>query len=284
MSGRVSLRSVATPAVIAVFAALATTGILLFFHLAERSVKELHEWLGIVFVVAASLHVARNFPAWRAHLRSKVFWGLATVVLGVAATFVVPALGAREERPQGLRLVIDAVGRAPLADVARLLECSPDELRARLQRAGIPASAEAPTLEAIAKAAGKPVRAVMEAVVASTAPEARGPTVGMVGGLPDHDPALARRLVTQEHALLLDVRSQAEWDEGHLEGAVLLPQDELEARFAQIEAATANDPDRPIVVYCRSGRRSALAKTALVAHGYTRVTDLGAMSAWCDDC
>jgi rhodanese-related sulfurtransferase len=280
----VSLRGVATPAVIAVFAVLGTTGVLLFFHVAERSVKELHEWLGIAFVIAASLHVARNCPAWRAHVRGKIFWGFATVVLGVAAAFVVPTLGAREERPQGLRLVIDAVGRAPLADAARILECSPDELRARLQRAGIAVSADAPTLEAIARAAGKPVRAVMEAAVVPAGPETRGAKVGMAVGLPDHDPSLARRLVIEEHALLLDVRSRAEWAEGHLEGAVLLPQEELESRFAELEAATSSDHERPIVVYCRSGRRSALAKAALVAHGYRRVTDLGAMSAWCDDC
>jgi phage shock protein E len=115
---------------------------------------------------------------------------------------------------------------------------------------------------------------------------AGGATVaGVQGtGLKDHDPALAKQLVREQGALLLDVRSQGEFDSGHVEGATLVPVDELESRLAEIETATGGDKTKPIVVYCRSGRRSAAAKQALLAAGYTQVSDLGGMSNWCETC
>lgn len=103
-------------------------------------------------------------------------------------------------------------------------------------------------------------------------------------GLKDHDPKLANELVRKQGALLLDVRSQGEFDSGHVEGATLIPVDELESRLAEIETATGGDKTKPIVVYCRSGRRSATAKQTLLAAGYTQVSDLGGMSNWCETC
>jgi rhodanese-related sulfurtransferase len=103
-------------------------------------------------------------------------------------------------------------------------------------------------------------------------------------GLKDHDAKLAKQLVREQGALLLDVRSQGEFDSGHVEGATLVPVDELESRLGEIETATGGDKTKPIVVYCRSGRRSATAKQALLAAGYTQVSDLGGMSSWCETC
>ncbi len=77
-------------------------------------------------------------------------------------------------------------------------------------------------------------------------------------------------------ALLLDVRTPAEFSEGHLEGALNVPVQELEAKWA----ALGVQADREVVVYCRSGARSARAKGMLEARGVKRVIDLGAMSNW----
>lgn len=74
--------------------------------------------------------------------------------------------------------------------------------------------------------------------------------------------------------LLLDVRTLEEYDAGHIPGAVLLPYDELAAKFREA------DKGRPIVVYCRSGRRSAIARTTLLGMGYTNVSDFGAYTKW----
>ena len=74
--------------------------------------------------------------------------------------------------------------------------------------------------------------------------------------------------------LILDVRSQEEFDAGHVPGAVLIPHDQLGARIAEL-----GEP-REVVVYCRSGRRSALVEPVLEEHGF-RVRQLaGSWLAW----
>lgn len=74
-------------------------------------------------------------------------------------------------------------------------------------------------------------------------------------------------------AKLVDVRTPGEYGAGHLQGALNIPVDELAARIAEIGAK-----NEPVVVYCRSGKRSARAKGILVDAGFTNVHDLGAMS------
>lgn len=103
----------------------------------------------------------------------------------------------------------------------------------------------------------------------------RGPA--SEAGLSDRDPALAHRLVEEEDALLLDVRSQSEFDAGHAEGAALVPHGEVPDRVAEIEAMVDGDKDRPIVVYCRSGHRAGIAKQSLLDAGFTRVTNVGGL-------
>jgi len=97
--------------------------------------------------------------------------------------------------------------------------------------------------------------------------------------LPDRDPALAHRLVEQG-ALLLDVRTPQEFAKGHIEGAVNIPHDRVADQIERIGELAGGDKGKPIVVYCRSGRRSGLAKHTLTEHGYGRVTNLGGMSDW----
>ncbi len=75
--------------------------------------------------------------------------------------------------------------------------------------------------------------------------------------------------------VLLDVRSYEEFDEGHIEGATLIPVDELADRWAEIE-----EYDK-ILVYCRSGNRSATASDILLDAGFTDVYNLlGGIKAW----
>lgn len=76
--------------------------------------------------------------------------------------------------------------------------------------------------------------------------------------------------------ILLDVRTQQEWEQdGHIEGATSIPLDELEAR-----AEDELPKDAEIVVYCRSGNRSAQGADFLVEHGYTNVSDMGGLNGW----
>jgi phage shock protein E len=71
--------------------------------------------------------------------------------------------------------------------------------------------------------------------------------------------------------LVIDVRSQREYDTGHIQGAVLIPHTQIGDRIAE----TAPDKSQPIYVYCRSGRRSGIAKRTLEQMGYTNVENLG---------
>jgi len=76
-------------------------------------------------------------------------------------------------------------------------------------------------------------------------------------------------------ATLVDVRSAAEFAEGHLPGAVNIPVDELASRLDEL-----GGPEASVIVYCRSGARSGKAERLLKEKGFTRVLDLGPMSNW----
>ena len=84
----------------------------------------------------------------------------------------------------------------------------------------------------------------------------------------------ARRLVEQG-ALLVDVRTPAEFAAGHATGAVNIPVQELPQRLREL-----GDPERPIVLYCRSGARSASAARLLESKGFRKVIDVGPMPPW----
>ncbi|MGE5650371.1 rhodanese-like domain-containing protein [Noviherbaspirillum sp. UKPF54] len=78
-----------------------------------------------------------------------------------------------------------------------------------------------------------------------------------------------------EQAILLDVRSPAEFAAGHLRDAVLLPVSEL----ARSIDSVVPDKSRPIIVYCQSGARSAAAQQQLCAMGYRQVVNGGGVHA-----
>ena len=78
-----------------------------------------------------------------------------------------------------------------------------------------------------------------------------------------------------ENFTLLDVRELYEYKAGHIKGAKLLPVGEIEERWSEL------DPAREIVVYCRIGRRSAIAAERVVKLGFKKVKNLiGGISGW----
>ena len=86
--------------------------------------------------------------------------------------------------------------------------------------------------------------------------------------------ARARELV-KAGAQLIDVRSPAEFASGHIPGAVNVPVGELGAKVKSLGAK-----DKPVIVYCASGTRSAMARTVLKGYGFAQVFNLGSMSRW----
>ena len=87
---------------------------------------------------------------------------------------------------------------------------------------------------------------------------------------------LQNKLNAQENFVLLDVRTQEEFDAGHIASAILLPYDEIALKAVTV----LPDKEKEIVLYCRSGRRSAIAKKALVELGYKDVEDFGGVNRW----
>ena len=76
--------------------------------------------------------------------------------------------------------------------------------------------------------------------------------------------------------ILIDVRTESEFDEGHIEGAILIPEYEIASRAEQ----ELPDKDTLILVYCRSGRQSKIASEELVKLGYTNVKEFGGIIDW----
>ncbi len=76
--------------------------------------------------------------------------------------------------------------------------------------------------------------------------------------------------------IVLDVRSETEFAEGHIHNAILLPDYEIVERAAEV----LPDKDKMILVYCRSGRRSKNASAELAAQGYTAVYEFGGIIDW----
>ena len=87
----------------------------------------------------------------------------------------------------------------------------------------------------------------------------------------------ARNIMTEtDNFILLDVRTEAEFRERRIEGAVLIPYDEIKSR-AETELP---DKNAVILIYCRSGRRSALAAADMAALGFANIYDFGGIIDW----
>ena len=87
----------------------------------------------------------------------------------------------------------------------------------------------------------------------------------------------ATQLINRQDALVLDVREQAEYAQSHIINARGLPLSQLDARLGDIEKFK----DKPVIVYCASGSRSATAAATLRKHGFSNVVNLsGGFMAW----
>ena len=89
--------------------------------------------------------------------------------------------------------------------------------------------------------------------------------------------AEAKALMDSENGyIIIDARTQSEYDEGHIPGAILIPEYEIATRAEK----ELHDKNQLILVYCRSGRRSKIAAEELVKLGYTNVKEFGGIIDW----
>ena len=81
---------------------------------------------------------------------------------------------------------------------------------------------------------------------------------------------------SEEGYIILDVRTQEEYDEGHIPGAIVISHEEIAEKPEEV----LTDKDQLILVYCRSGRRSKIAAEALLELGYTNIKEFGGIIDW----
>lgn len=87
----------------------------------------------------------------------------------------------------------------------------------------------------------------------------------------------AKRIMDNEEGyIILDVRTQEEYDQGHIPGAIVISHEKIAEKAEDV----LTDKDQLILVYCRSGRRSKLAAEALVELGYTNIKEFGGIIDW----
>ncbi|MEG2118538.1 MAG: rhodanese-like domain-containing protein [Clostridia bacterium] len=87
----------------------------------------------------------------------------------------------------------------------------------------------------------------------------------------------AKKIIDEESDyVILDVRTKSEYDDGHIKNAVLIPDNEIAAKAENV----LTDKSKKILVYCRSGRRSAAAAKKLISMGYTNIIDFGGIIDW----
>ena len=90
-------------------------------------------------------------------------------------------------------------------------------------------------------------------------------------------PSTAMEMMTQsKDIIILDVRTEEEFNEGYIENAILLPYTDIPFQAKKV----LPDKEATILIYCRSGRRSAIAAKNLVELGYTNIYDFGGIIDW----
>ena len=81
---------------------------------------------------------------------------------------------------------------------------------------------------------------------------------------------------SEEGYIILDARTQEEYDEGHIPGAIVISHEEIVEKAEEV----LTDKNQLILVYCRSGRRSKIAAEALLELGYTNIKEFGGIIDW----
>ena len=85
----------------------------------------------------------------------------------------------------------------------------------------------------------------------------------------------AKELIINNGAVMVDVRSEEEYNEEHIDGALLLPVDEISDDKVKNIIKSKDDV---IIVYCKSGKRSSIAAQSLSEAGYRNIYDLGSIN------
>jgi hypothetical protein len=166
------LRNYATPLSLVGFAAIGVTGVMMFLGVRSHQLNEIHEWIGIAFVVVAILHLFRNiksFGLMMAQTRSMVVVGvLGTVaaLLIVTATFSGGAGGGQGSGGPPQFRVAERLSYTPIAQLAPAFGLSSGQFIARLRKGGVTVSGPGQNLADISQKQGIGVPRLFMLVIA----------------------------------------------------------------------------------------------------------------------
>lgn len=86
----------------------------------------------------------------------------------------------------------------------------------------------------------------------------------------------AKEMMENDDVIVVDVRNQEEYETGHIKNSILIPLNTISKKAP----ALLQNKDSTILVYCRSGRRSAMASQQLAKMGYSNIYDFGGIIDW----
>ena len=124
-------RKWATPVTAGAFVLMALTGLLMFFHFDRGSNHLVHEWAGLILVLAVAFHLSANFSNFKKHISSRI--GLSLIAVFVMV-FLLSFLQFEEKKtPPNWAGPIRALAEMPLIDLANLAKINFNELREKLK-------------------------------------------------------------------------------------------------------------------------------------------------------
>lgn len=145
----------ATTTAAALFVVVAGSGIAMFFHIGESLVKEMHEWLAVLFVVAAAFHIYKNRTGLLHYFKRRTIWAPLGIAFIAAAAFIVPASLSRHVSP--VPRLLRVIENARLVDLSQLLNVPEATIEAELKKKGFIIPSPDQKLAEISAASDKPV-------------------------------------------------------------------------------------------------------------------------------
>lgn len=156
-------KNLSTTPTIALFLIISVTGVFLMLHVGGGSIKMLHEWLGIAFVVFAVLHASANWTLMKRYLGGMKGGIIGKMVLAAAAFSLMPG---QVEKGNPVKSIFRQVMAAPLSTIAQLYGLEAGSLAGRLQAEGYTVSANDLSSMDIARQNNVPVERVLAVITA----------------------------------------------------------------------------------------------------------------------
>ncbi len=144
----ITTRTWSTPLIMGCALVVASSGVMLFYHLGEGLIKSMHEWLGLLFAFAIVLHVLNHLTPVSRYLKNTQALVVIALVLSLAGGWIA-VNGSTEEHPA--KRLLAKVESAPLAAVAPLQNETAGDLIARLRKAGFTVEDEQQSLVDVAQ-------------------------------------------------------------------------------------------------------------------------------------